>query len=76
MRVTNLGAAASKLQHDLKNLRAHWEVAGERWDDAARRSFESERLEPLERAVDQAVRAVGELQVVMNRMIREVGPRE
>lgn len=76
MRTTNLASAAARLQHDLKALRAHWDVAGDQWDDSARRDFHDHRLVPLERAVEQAIRAIGELQVVMNRMTREVGPRD
>jgi phage gp29-like protein len=76
MRTTNLASASAKLQHDLKNLRTHWEISQELWDDQARRDFEEQHLEPMCRAVDQAVRAIDELQVVMNRMIREVGPRD
>jgi len=76
MRTTNLASAAARLQHDLKNLRAHWDVAQDQWDDGARRDFEAQRLEPLFRAVEQAVHAIGELQVVVGRMGREVGPRD
>jgi hypothetical protein len=76
MRTTQLAAGAGKLQHDLKNLRAHWDRTGDEWDDAVRREFEEKRLEPVERAVEAAVRALDELQGVFRKMGREVGPRE
>lgn len=76
MRTTNVAAGAGKLQGDIKNLRAHWDIAGEHWDDVVRRDFEETKIVPLERAVESALRAMEELQQVFRQMARDVGPRE
>lgn len=76
MRSTNIAAGAGKLQHDLKDLLAHWEGTREGWDDAVRRDFEERRIVPLRRAVEGAVRGMDELRSVLQRMAREVGPRD
>ena len=76
MRPTNITAGASKLQHDLKALRAHWERTKEDWDDPVSREFEAKQLEPLEKSVEFALHGIDELQQVLRRMIKDVGPRE
>ncbi|RUL89335.1 hypothetical protein [Tautonia sociabilis] len=76
MRPGNITAGASKLQHDLKALRAQWDRSREEWDDPVSRDFETKQLVPLEQAVAQALHGIDDLQQFLARMIREIGPSE
>ena len=76
MRPGNIAAGASKLQQDVKTLRAHWDVAKAEWDDVVSRDFEAKQLVPLEQAVAQAMHGIDDLQQFLGRMIKELGPTE
>lgn len=76
MRPSNINAAAGKLQHDMKALRAHWDRSREEWDDPVSRDFEAKQLAPLEQAVAQALHGIDDLNQFLSRMIKDLGPTE
>jgi hypothetical protein len=76
MRPSNITAGASKLQHDLKTLRAHWDRSREEWDDPVSRDFEARKLVPLEQSVAHALHGINDLQQFLSRMIKDLAPSE
>jgi uncharacterized protein YukE len=65
------GSASSQLQHALKNLRSRFDAVEGGWRDDVRRHFVQTRLEPLDQAAEEAIRAMAELLELMRRVHRD-----
>lgn len=55
----------------MKTLRAKWDEVEALWRDNVRREFEKQHLEPLERQVNSTMRAMHDLNEVIQRARRE-----
>ena len=58
------GASRSQLYDAQKPARARWDSTAETWADDARREFEEQVWEPLDRLVSDTLRAVDQLSVL------------
>lgn len=58
------GANRSQLYDAQKTARARWDSTAETWSDDARREFEEQVWEPLDRLVSDTLRAVDQLAVL------------
>lgn len=72
MRAANVTAGSGRLVHDVKALRARWELACERWSDDNARRFEAEHIAPLEARAESALRAMHDLADVLARLGRDL----
>jgi hypothetical protein len=66
-----LTTGRAKLKHSFDNLRVAWEDTRAGWDDAARRAFEDNHLEPLTPDVQAALRAIDRLSSILSQMESE-----
>lgn len=55
----------------MKTLRAKWDEVESLWRDNVRRDFEKQHMEPLERQVNSTMRAMHDLNEVIQRARRE-----
>lgn len=60
--------SASKLGKSTKQLMVSWAETKHAWRDAKALEFERNYLEPLPHAVESAVKVMGELDKVLNRI--------
>ncbi len=65
------GASRSQLYDAQKVARARWEGTEEVWADAARKDFDSQTWEPLDRCVSDLLRAVDQLSVFFAQIRQE-----
>lgn len=68
-----LTTGRGKLKQSYDNLLLRWEDVVAGWDDAARRAFEEEHLEPLAPDVQGALRAIDRLSAVMTQLQQDCG---
>lgn len=62
---------SNRLNHAMKTLRAKWDEVESLWRDNVRRDFEKQHMEPLERQVNSTMRAMHDLNEVIQRARRE-----
>lgn len=68
-----LTTGRSKIKQGHADLMVRWEELRSAWDDASRRTFEEEHLEPLAPDVQSALRAIDRLSAVLSQMHQECG---
>ncbi|MFZ4573522.1 MAG: hypothetical protein ACOYN0_03945 [Phycisphaerales bacterium] len=66
-------AAKANLVDALKKLRIRFDGVKDQWDDAVRRRFERDYIEPLEGATIAAAKGLDQLEELMQRAKRECG---
>ncbi len=71
-----MSAGSSKLQHALKDLRAHWDETKSLWSDQVARDFEKNHLAPLDQQTTIAMRGMAEIAEVLNRVRHECSSNE
>ncbi len=62
---------SNKLTYAIKNLRKHWEIAKEHWQDQVQRDFEQNHLFPLETRVNATIRSMDKLAEVTAKVRRD-----
>jgi hypothetical protein len=60
-----MSAHSGRLQHALKNLREHWDMAQETWDDPVSRDFEKLHIIPLEQHSKNAIIGMEQISEVL-----------
>ena len=55
----------------LNDLQRDWDIASSDWHDQARKQFEEDYLEEIHSAGRAAVRSMGELTLLLRRIVRE-----
>jgi hypothetical protein len=63
-----MSAQSGRLQHAIKNLRDHWELARETWDDQVARDFEKNHIMPLEQLGRSAMVGMDKLSEVFMKL--------
>jgi hypothetical protein len=63
-----LTTGRAKIKQSFENLGIRWEDTRAGWDDAARRAFEQEHIEPLAPDVQGALRAIDRLSAILYQM--------
>ena len=63
----SINSGRVKLVTSLKEIKVRWSKVSPLWDDAVRKSFEKEFLDPLEGKVRSAVTAMEEMQVLLTK---------
>jgi len=66
-----MSAGSAKLQHALKDLRAHWDETKSLWSDQVARDFEKNHLAPLEQQSSAAIRGMAQIAEVLSRVRHE-----
>ncbi len=66
-----MSAGSSKLQHALKDLRAHWDETKSLWSDQVARDFEKNHLTPLDQQTTTAMRGMADIAEVLSRVRHE-----
>ena len=66
-------AGKAKLTRGLKDLKARWDVARTKWDDAASRDFEKKHLEHLEPRTRIVLSAMDHMSEILARIRRDCG---
>ena len=71
MRRCDLATGASRIRNALENLETVWnEIPGE-WDDAVRRRFGEQHLDPMVPRVKLALDAIGRMSLLMGEVERD-----
>lgn len=65
-----MSAQSGRLQHAIKNLRDHWELARETWDDQVARDFEKNHIMPMEQISKSAMIGMDKLSEVLTKLKR------
>ncbi|MBX7105839.1 MAG: hypothetical protein K1X57_17275 [Gemmataceae bacterium] len=68
-----LTTGRSKLKQGHEDLMVRWQEVASGWDDATRRAFEEEHLEPVVPDLQSALRAIDRLSAVISQMHQECG---
>ena len=63
-----LTTGRTKLKQAFENLMLRWEDTKEGWDDAARRAFEKDHLDPIAPDLTACLRATDRLSAIMSQM--------
>ncbi|MBC23810.1 MAG: hypothetical protein CMJ32_07855 [Phycisphaerae bacterium] len=66
----SLDSARAKIQNGLRDLKTHWHVVRQSWDDPVAHAFQERRLEALEPRVRAAVNAMEQMQEKINQARR------
>ncbi|HEY2910408.1 MAG TPA: hypothetical protein VGI99_09180 [Gemmataceae bacterium] len=65
------GTTRSQMYDAQKTARAKWDASGDHWADQARRDHEEAVVEPLDRGVSDALRAIDQLAVLFTQIRTE-----
>ena len=66
-----MSAGSSKLQHALKDLRAHWDETKSLWSDQVARDSEKNHLAPLDQQTMTTMRGMAQIAEVLGRVRHE-----
>jgi hypothetical protein len=66
-----VGATRSQLFDAQKSARGHWDNLLDVWDDAARREFDEQTWQPLDKHVGELLRAIDQLSVLFAQIRNE-----
>ncbi len=65
--------AKANLMDALKQLRTRWALISQQWDDAARRQFEKDYIDPIEAKIRTALKGLDHVSELQDRVRRECG---
>ena len=63
-----MSAQSGRLQHGIKNLRDHWELARETWDDQVAQDFEKNHLMPMDQLGRSAIIGMDKLADILAKL--------
>ena len=63
-----MSAGSAGLKHAIKNLREHWEIAREQWNDGVARDFEKNHLITLDQQGKNALRGMDKISEVLQKV--------
>jgi len=66
-----MSEGATKLNYAIKTLRRHWDEVTPHWQDAVQTDFEAKHIDPLINQVSATVRAMNQLEEILQKMRRE-----
>lgn len=69
----SINVAKANLMDAVKQLRVRWSHVCSQWDDAARRQFEKDFLDPLDARVLHAIKGLDHVSELHDRARRECG---
>lgn len=69
----SINVAKANLLDAVKQLKLRWSSICESWDDAARRQFEKEFIDPLDAKVRTALKGLDHVSELQDRVRRECG---
>lgn len=69
----SINVAKANLMDAVKQLRIRWLHVCESWDDAARRQFEKEFIDPLDAKIRTALKGLDHVSELQDRVRRECG---
>ncbi len=69
----SINVAKANLMDAVKQLRIRWNHIASSWDDAARRQFEKDFIDPLDSKVLMAVKGLDHVAELQERVKRECG---
>ncbi|HEY2882936.1 MAG TPA: hypothetical protein VGJ15_10890 [Pirellulales bacterium] len=71
MKIADLTSGSAKIATAYKTLRLRWDDTAEHWNDANRRRFEENYLNPLEPQIASALEAIARLAEILGRAEHE-----
>ena len=76
MKPWDLDTGAAQLRKAMEDLQAAWNVTIDQWNDTVSENFRETHLQPIGPALKQSLEAIGNMQVMVNQMQRDLDDQE